>query len=148
MSEVQYAGAHIQFRIAHQSLADLEAISPAFERRVRTNTRWKILLHNKDPDHLELVSRSYGTKTTFKRTVRFKQGPLGAKTLFSDSHCHDSTAVDHQQLGRYGAPRRDSHAQFSGYAGLMSPPIRERVCGRVRRQRSSLRGSFEFIISS
>ena len=60
-----------------ETLADLESISPAFERRVRTNTRWKILLHNKDPDHLELVSRSYGTKTTFKRTVRFKQGPLG-----------------------------------------------------------------------
>jgi len=69
--------AHIQFRLAHQSLADLESISPSFEKRLRTNTRWKILFHSTDPDHLEMVSRSYGTHTTFKRTVRYSMGPLG-----------------------------------------------------------------------
>jgi type IV secretory pathway TraG/TraD family ATPase VirD4 len=68
--------AHVQFRLSHQSLGDLEQVSPEFARQVRDNTRWKIALFENDPDHLEKVARSYGTRTAFKKTVRFSVGPL------------------------------------------------------------------------
>ncbi len=68
--------AHVQFRLSHQSLGDLEQVSPVFARQVKDNTRWKVHLFENDPDHLEKVARSYGTRTTFKKTVRFSVGPL------------------------------------------------------------------------
>ncbi len=68
--------AHVQFRLSHQSLGDLEQVSDVFARQVKDNTRWKIALFENDPDHLEKVSRSYGTRTTFKKTVRYTLGPL------------------------------------------------------------------------
>lgn len=68
--------ARIQFRLSHQSLGDLEQVSDVFTRQVKDNTRWKVFLFENDADHLEKVSRSYGTRTTFKKTVRFSLGPL------------------------------------------------------------------------
>lgn len=68
--------AHVQFRLSHQSLGDLEQVDQVFARQVKDNTRWKILLYENDPDHLEKVSRSYGTHMAFKKTVRFSLGPL------------------------------------------------------------------------
>ncbi len=68
--------AHMQFRLAHQSIGDLEQVSPEFSRQVQDNTRWKVMLYENDPDHLEKIARSYGTKTAFRKTVRFKVGPL------------------------------------------------------------------------
>ena len=76
MSLTMLRSAKMQFRLAHQTLAQLEAVSPAFERTVRTNTRCKVLFFSDDPDHLELVSRSYGTTTTYKKTIRYSVGPL------------------------------------------------------------------------
>jgi hypothetical protein len=68
--------AKVQFVLSHQSLGDLEQVSLVFTRQVKDNTRCKIFLYENDPDHLEKVSRSYGTRTAFKRTVRFSLGPL------------------------------------------------------------------------
>jgi hypothetical protein len=68
--------AHVQFRLSHQSLGDLEQVSPVFAQQVKDNTRWKVCLFENDPDHLEKVSRAYGTRTTFKKTVRYSLGPL------------------------------------------------------------------------
>lgn len=68
--------AHVQFRLAHQSIGDLEQVSEVFATQVRDNTRWKVFLFENDPDHLEKVARSFGTKTVFKKTVRFSLGPL------------------------------------------------------------------------
>jgi len=68
--------AHVQFRLAHQSLGDLEQVDEVFARQVKDNTRWKVFLFENDPDHLEKVSRSFGTRTAFKKTVRFSLGPL------------------------------------------------------------------------
>ena len=68
--------AHVQFRLSHQSLGDLEQVSPEFARQVKDNTGWKMFLFENDPDQLEKVSRSYGTRTVFKKTVRFNLGPF------------------------------------------------------------------------
>ena len=68
--------ARIQFRLSHQSLSDLEEVSPVFAQQVKANTRWKIMLFENDPDHLEKVANSYGTHTSVKKTVRFALGPL------------------------------------------------------------------------
>ncbi len=68
--------ARVQFRLSHQSLGDLEQVSPVFARQVKDNTRWKLHLFENDADHLEQVSRSYGTRTAYKKTVRFHLGPL------------------------------------------------------------------------
>jgi len=68
--------ANVQFRLAHQSLGDLEAVSKEFTMRVKDNTRWKVFLFQNDADHIEKISRSFGTYTTFKRTVRYTLGPL------------------------------------------------------------------------
>ncbi|MFC1610833.1 type IV secretory system conjugative DNA transfer family protein [Myxococcota bacterium] len=68
--------ARVQFRLAHQSLGDLEQVSRVFSQQVQDNTRWKMHLYENDPDHLEKVCRSYGTRTTYKKTVRYKLGPL------------------------------------------------------------------------
>jgi hypothetical protein len=68
--------AHVQFRLSHQSLGDLEQVDEVFARQVKDNTRWKVYSFENDPDHLEKVSRSYGTRTAFKKTVRYSLGPL------------------------------------------------------------------------
>jgi hypothetical protein len=68
--------ARVQFRLAHQSLGDLEQVSSVFAVQVKDNTRWKVFLYENDPDHLERVCRSFGTRTTYKKTVRYSLGPL------------------------------------------------------------------------
>jgi hypothetical protein len=68
--------ANIQFVLAHQSLGDLEQVSDVFALQVKDNTRTKIYLYEDDAEHLERIARSAGTRTAFKKTVRFSAGPL------------------------------------------------------------------------
>jgi type IV secretory pathway TraG/TraD family ATPase VirD4 len=62
--------ANVPLHLSHQSLGDLEAISPAFAKSVNTNTNVKVLLGLNDPDNADFFAKHMGTKTTEKVTER------------------------------------------------------------------------------
>ena len=63
--------------IAHQSLGDLENISPTFRKLIDENTLNKIYLKQTDPELAELIARSIGTYTKEEKTYRMKAGFWG-----------------------------------------------------------------------
>ena len=72
----QLRDAHLQFTVAHQSLADLELVSREFANAVWDNTRTKDLLSQDNPALCEMVARSVGTRHELQRTVKHEPGPL------------------------------------------------------------------------
>jgi hypothetical protein len=72
----QLRDAHVQFTLAHQSVADLEIVSREFAMAVWDNTRCKDILKQDNPALCELVSKSIGTVQEVQKTVRTEQGPL------------------------------------------------------------------------
>jgi hypothetical protein len=72
----QLRDAHVQFTLAHQSVADLEIVSREFAMAVWDNTRCKDILKQDNPALCELVAASIGTQQRVERTVREEAGPL------------------------------------------------------------------------
>ena len=72
----QLRDAHVQFTLAHQSVADLEIVSREFAMAVWDNTRCKDILKQDNPALCELVSKSIGTMQEVQKTVRTEKGPL------------------------------------------------------------------------
>jgi len=72
----QLRDAHVQFTLAHQSVADLEIVSREFAMAVWDNTRCKDVLKQDNPALCELVAKSIGTRQKIERTVREEAGPL------------------------------------------------------------------------
>ncbi len=72
----QLRDAHVQFTLAHQSVADLEIVSREFAMAVWDNTRCKDILKQDNPALCELVAKSIGTQQRIERTVREEAGPL------------------------------------------------------------------------
>lgn len=72
----QLRDAHVQFTLAHQSVADLEVVSREFAMAVWDNTRCKDILKQDNPALCELVSKSIGTVQEVQKTVRTEKGPL------------------------------------------------------------------------
>ena len=72
----QLRDAHVQFTLAHQSVADLEIVSKEFAMAVWDNTRCKDVLKQDNPALCELVSKSIGTVQEVQKTVRTEKGPL------------------------------------------------------------------------
>ena len=72
----QLRDAHVQFTLAHQSVADLEIVSREFAMAVWDNTRCKDVLKQDNPALCELVSKSIGTVQEVQKTVRTEKGPL------------------------------------------------------------------------
>ena len=72
----QLRDAHVQFTLAHQSVADLEIVSREFAMAVWDNTRCKDILKQDNPGLCELVAKSIGTQQRVERTVRKEAGPL------------------------------------------------------------------------
>jgi hypothetical protein len=72
----QLRDAHVQFTLAHQSVADLEIVSREFAMAVWDNTRCKDILKQDNPALCELVAKSVGTRQRVERTVRAEAGPL------------------------------------------------------------------------
>jgi len=72
----QLRDAHVQFTLAHQSVADLEIVSREFAMAVWDNTRCKDILKQDNPALCELVSKSIGTVQEVQKTVRTEKGPL------------------------------------------------------------------------
>ena len=68
--------AHIEYTIAHQSLADLELVSREFATAVWDNTSTKDILHQDNPELCERIAKSLGTRKVSELTVRRRQGPL------------------------------------------------------------------------
>ncbi|MCC6805784.1 MAG: type IV secretion system DNA-binding domain-containing protein [Deltaproteobacteria bacterium] len=77
--------AHVQFTLAHQILADLEAVSPEFANGIWGNTRTKIILAQQDPKLAEHLSKSLGTKSALKFTARHTVSDL-AVSLNAGEH--------------------------------------------------------------
>jgi len=63
--------------LAHQSLGDLQNISPTFMKLIDENTLNKIYLRQTDPELAELIARSMGTYTKNKQTFRMTGGSFG-----------------------------------------------------------------------
>lgn len=67
---------NFEFTLAHQSPADLEAVSKEFAASVWDNTRTKVVLSQSNPQLCEMIAKSIGTIQKTEVTVRTEQGPL------------------------------------------------------------------------
>ena len=79
-------GAGVGIVIAHQSRADLAAISPEFLKRVEANANTKIIGSLEDADDREHYARILGTKKSKKETLQMQDGffgdsPTGIKSV-------------------------------------------------------------------
>ncbi|WP_409479668.1 type IV secretory system conjugative DNA transfer family protein [Pseudobdellovibrio sp. HCB154] len=68
---------NIGLHLSHQSLGDLEAVSPSFAKTVNVNTNVKVLLGLNDPDTADYMARHLGTRTKLKSTERAKKDDWG-----------------------------------------------------------------------
>jgi hypothetical protein len=73
----------------HQSLGDLEAISPSFAKTINVNTNIKVLLGLNDPDTADYFARHLGTKSFVKSTERAVRGNFGSVERSGDMSLRD-----------------------------------------------------------
>jgi intracellular multiplication protein IcmO len=69
--------ANVGVVFSHQSIGDLNKISPEFREIIMVNTNIKIFMRTNDPDTAEHFAKIVGTKTTEKTTSRRSQNTLG-----------------------------------------------------------------------
>ncbi len=70
----------IPFHLSHQSLGDLEMVSPEFAQVIATNTNVKCILGLNDPESADFMARHMGTRTEEKLTEQAeKNGFLDPK---------------------------------------------------------------------
>jgi hypothetical protein len=77
--------AHLEYTLAHQSLADLELVSKEFATAVWDNTRTKDILNQDNPELCERIAMSVGTHQVRELTVRRKEGPLWTSLVTGDA---------------------------------------------------------------
>jgi hypothetical protein len=77
--------AHLEYTLAHQSLADLELVSKAFATAVWDNTRSKDILSQDNPELCERLAKGVGTDHTKELTVLRREGPLATSLLTGDA---------------------------------------------------------------
>jgi hypothetical protein len=70
--------ANVGVVFSHQSLGDLEKVSPDFKQVVLTNTNVKVIMRSNDPESAEYFSRTIGTLTTEASTNRRTKTWLGS----------------------------------------------------------------------
>lgn len=68
---------NVGLHLSHQSLGDLESVSPSFAKTVNVNTNVKVLLGLNDPDTADYMARHLGTRTKLKSTERAKKDDWG-----------------------------------------------------------------------
>lgn len=71
ISKARSAGFALHF--SHQSLGDLDNVSPAFRNQIADNSSTKIVMRTPDPDSAEYFSRTFGTHLYQKVTHRVRQ---------------------------------------------------------------------------
>ncbi|MGZ3748596.1 MAG: type IV secretory system conjugative DNA transfer family protein [Pseudobdellovibrionaceae bacterium] len=67
----------VALHLSHQSVGDLEKISPSFLKTVNVNTNVKCLLGLNDPDTADYFAKHLGTRTITKQTERGSSGVFG-----------------------------------------------------------------------
>ena len=71
--------ANVGVVFSHQSLGDLEKVSPDFKQIVVTNTNIKVIMRSNDPESAEHFAKLIGTQTSEKATHRRSRTLLGAQ---------------------------------------------------------------------
>lgn len=84
--------ANVGVVFSHQSLGDLEKVSPAFRNIVLTNTNIKCVMRTSDPETSDYFSQSFGTETGKKSTER------ETRTLFGKSKTGEGSVRDVEQF--------------------------------------------------
>jgi type IV secretory pathway TraG/TraD family ATPase VirD4 len=69
--------ANIGVVFSHQSLGDLEKVSPSFANVVSVNTNIKVVMRTTEPETAEYFAKTFGTSGTEKTTDRRKRHLLG-----------------------------------------------------------------------
>lgn len=80
---------NIGIHISHQSVGDLESISPSFAKTVNVNTNIKVLMGLNDPDTADYFARHLGTRSTAKTTERAAKGMFGSVEKTGDMSLRD-----------------------------------------------------------
>lgn len=99
--------AHISLLLAHQSLSDLERISPEYARGIWDNTRNKLVLYQNDAELCERLAASLGTHKDVQLTVRRnadswlnQQSMLEASSREVDSYILHPSLLKNLDLGQ------------------------------------------------
>src|SRR5207253_1559928 len=87
--------AHLEYTLAHQSLADLELVSKEFAVAVWDNTRTKDVLNQDNPELCDKIAKSIGTEQAVELTVRRQEGALMTSIVTGDA---SSRLVDAYRL--------------------------------------------------
>jgi len=64
--------------LSHQSLGDIEAVSPEFAKALHTNTNVKCILGINDPESADFFAKHFGTKEVEKTTERAERQWFGS----------------------------------------------------------------------
>jgi type IV secretory pathway TraG/TraD family ATPase VirD4 len=80
---------NVGLHISHQSIGDLESVSPSFAKTVNVNTNVKVLLGLNDPDTADYFAKHLGTRTTQKTTERARIGNFGETEMVGEMSLRD-----------------------------------------------------------
>lgn len=69
--------ANVGIVFSHQALGDLDKVGPDFRNILLTNTNVKVIMRNNDPPTCDYFAKSFGTRTTEKRTERRTRNTFG-----------------------------------------------------------------------
>ena len=95
-SKVRSAGIGMVF--SHQSLGDLEKVSPSFKATLIQNTNNKIIMKINEPEAADYFSKYIGTVQKEKTTERRKSGLLGAEDTGDQSVRLSNEFIYHPDL--------------------------------------------------
>jgi hypothetical protein len=120
--------AHVEFTLAHQSIADLELVSKEFTQAVWDSCRSRDVLAQDNPALCELISRSIGTHQVVQKTVRLQQGALftslnsgdASSKLVDDYRLHPNAI---KSLARCGQGYHQSDEGMRPVCYGMLPPL-------------------------
>lgn len=137
--------AHLEFTLAHQSIADLEIISKEFAVCTWDNTRTKDILKQDNPDLCDKVAKSCGTRTGLRKTVRMQQGALFTSLNSGDANAREAeeyvlhpNAIKNLERCGQGYLYNDEGIRRVSYG--MLPPGIEAAYPLPQRDQSSARG--------
>lgn len=94
--------ANIGVIFSHQSLGDLEKVSPDFKQIVLTNTNIKIVMRSNDPDTAEHFAKMIGTHRAESSTRRRSRGFLGRSETGEESVREVEEFVFHPNVFKTG----------------------------------------------
>jgi type IV secretory pathway TraG/TraD family ATPase VirD4 len=116
--------ANIGVVFAHQSLGDLEKVSPDFKQIVLTNTNIKIVMRSNDPESAEHFAKTIGTITSEKTTERRRSALLGQENTGDQSIREVEEYVFHPNIFKADLGL--------GEGVVIIPHIRGRIVKRIK----------------